>query len=114
MMRYALLVIGVGGLMVATADLVLAEQSATATLSGPVTGGKGQAFGALPAADLLASRYREDEFFAAGTAQSYVKEGAWGVDGVWSAKPGGTADYKVRVLIKTAGRSETLQRHLDR
>jgi hypothetical protein len=99
MTRCALWIIGVGCLLAATAGDALAQPAVTATVSGPVTGGKG-AFGALSAADLLASRYREDEYFVAGTAQSYVKDGAWGMDGVWPVKPGATADYKVRVLVR--------------
>jgi hypothetical protein len=100
MMRPSVLTIAVCSVLAAIAGPALAQQSAAATVTGPVTGGKGQAFGALAAADLAASRYREDEYFVAGTAQSYVKDGAWGMDGVWPVKAGGTADYKVRVLVR--------------
>lgn len=99
-------------LMIAAWSLVLTASAGAQTpqtpqtgetapiLSGPVSGGKGQAFGALTAADLAASRYREDEYFVSGTARSFVKDGAWGMDGVWAVKPGATADYKVRVLVR--------------
>jgi Alpha/beta hydrolase domain len=70
-------------------------------VTGPVTGGaRGQAFGALPAATLSKSGYDEAEYFAAGTATSYDKDGEWSVDGRWSVKPAKTADFKVRMLVR--------------
>jgi len=70
------------------------------TLSGPVSGGKGQAFGALGAQDLAASRYTEAEYFVLGTSQSYEKSGTWGLDGKWSVTPAARADYKIRMLVR--------------
>lgn len=100
-MRHALLIVGLCCFLPATVGVhARAEQTPAATVSGPVTGGKGQPFGALAASDLAASRYREDEYFVSGSAQSYVKDGAWGMSGVWPVKPGGTADYKVRVIVR--------------
>src|SRR4029079_7634729 len=70
------------------------------TLSPPVTGGsKGQPFGALAAAGRPAGYVEEERFFS-GTATSYAKSGAWGMDGLWTATPAATAPYKVRMLIR--------------
>ena len=44
--------------------------------------------------------YVEREFFLEGTAQSYVKRGEWGSDGVWDAAAGDTAPYVVRLLVR--------------
>jgi hypothetical protein len=84
-----------------TLGLVLSQPAPpSASLSGPVSGGKGQPFGALTAADLSASRYTEAEYFVSGTAQAYEKDGAWGADGVWAVKPGPRADFRVRALVR--------------
>ena len=72
----------------------------TPSLSGPVSGGKGQPFGALSAQDLAASRYTEAEYFVSGTSQSFEKAGAWGLDGKWAVIPAARAEYKVRMLVR--------------
>jgi hypothetical protein len=70
------------------------------TVTAAVSGGtRGQPFGALPARDLPAGFLEEERFFS-GTASSYTKSGTWGVDGMWTATPGGTAPYTVRMLIR--------------
>lgn len=63
-------------------------------------GSHGGAFGAAATADLAASKYTETEYFVAGTAHAYEKDGAWGLDGVWKTKEGKPADYKVRMLVQ--------------
>jgi hypothetical protein len=78
-----------------------AAEVARATVTGPVEGGAhGRPFGALEAADLAAARVTETEWFFAGSATSYDKDGTWGVDGVWNVKPARTAPYKVRMLVR--------------
>ena len=74
--------------------------AAPASLSGPVSGGKGQAFGAMTAQDLAASRYIEAEYFVSGTSQSFEKSGSWGMDGKWAVTPAARADYKIRLLVR--------------
>ena len=70
------------------------------TVTPPVTGGsRGQPFAALPAA-AVPSGYLEEERFFSGTATAYTKSGTWGVDGKWEVKPGTTAPYNVRMLIR--------------
>ena len=44
--------------------------------------------------------YVEREFLLEGTAQSYVKRGEWGSDGIWDAAAGDTAPYVVRLLVR--------------
>jgi len=73
---------------------------ALVVLSVPPAGSRNQAFGAAPPADLSASGYTEAEYFFAGTANAYDKDGAWGVDGAWKTKAGKPADYKVRMLVR--------------
>ncbi len=94
------------GLVIVTAGLVSTSQQApavpvaSASLAGPVSGGRGQPFGAQTKADLATSGYAEAEYFASGTGQAYDKDGAWGLDGMWAVKPAGRADYKVRMLVR--------------
>jgi hypothetical protein len=73
---------------------------ANPAVAGPVAGGRGQPFGALSASDLAQSHYTEAEYFFSGTAASFEKDGAWGVDGAWRVKPSKTADYRVRMLVR--------------
>jgi hypothetical protein len=74
---------------------------AAAIVSGPVTGGdRGQAFGAMPAADLARAVYTENEFFVAGTASSFKPTASPGIDGHWTVATDSTAEFKVRVLVR--------------
>src|SRR4051812_27764269 len=78
-----------------------ADAVANPAVAGPVTGGThGQPFGAMTAADLAKWGYSEKEYFYAGSARAYEKEGAWGMDGIWNLKPGASADYKVRFVVR--------------
>lgn len=74
---------------------------AAAIASGPVTGGdRGQAFGAMPAADLARAGYTENEFFVAGTASSFKPTAAPGIDGHWTVVTDSTAEFKVRMVVR--------------
>ena len=54
-------------------------------VTGPTTGGThGQPFGAMPAADVAQSHVTEAEYFYAGRATAFDKDGAWGMDGMWT------------------------------
>jgi hypothetical protein len=71
------------------------------TITGPISGGDhGVAFGAVPTGDLERAGYLENEYFYGGTARAFGNDGPWGVDGVWATKIAGTADYKVRMLVR--------------
>jgi Alpha/beta hydrolase domain len=71
------------------------------TITGPISGGDhGVAFGAVPTGDLERAGYLEREYFYGGTARAFGNDGPWGVDGVWATKIAGTADYKVRMLVR--------------
>jgi hypothetical protein len=77
------------------------EDVASPTVTGPVTGGKyGVPFNPLPPD--LADRYDyvEEEYFLEGTATSYEAEGTWETDGAWTAKPGPTAPYTTRIVVR--------------
>lgn len=76
------------------------SRAATPTVGGPVTGGeRGQPFGGF-AVGATPAGYLEEERFLSGIATSYAKVGDWGTDGVWTAAPKSTADYKVRLLVR--------------
>jgi Alpha/beta hydrolase domain len=69
-------------------------------VSGPVTTGKGWAFGG-PTVDLAQFGYRQDEFFVEGTARRYAQlqgtELGW--DGRWQLEPTGSAPYATRIVV---------------
>jgi hypothetical protein len=70
-------------------------------VTGPITGGDhAQAFGAMPSHDLESAGFVETEYFYGGTARAYGNDGPWGADGVWPSKITGTADYRVRMLVR--------------
>jgi hypothetical protein len=74
---------------------------AVAVVTGPIAGGdRGQAFSAMPPADLTQSAYTEAEFFVSGTASAYKPTGPLAIDGAWKVSPDTTADYKVRMLVR--------------
>ncbi len=54
----------------------------------------------MPAADVAQSHFAEAEYFYAGRATAFDKDGAWGMDGVWNMKPASTAEYKVRFVVR--------------
>ena len=54
----------------------------------------------MPAADVAQSHFAEAEYFYAGRATAFDKDGAWGMDGVWNMKPATTAEYKVRFVVR--------------
>lgn len=71
------------------------------TVVGPVTGGThGKPYGALSAEELSQTKSVETEFFFSGSATAYERDGSWGVDGKWKARPASQADYKVRMLVR--------------
>jgi hypothetical protein len=88
-------------LLAAAGTVSAADPVPNPIVTGPITGGShGQPFGAMPAADAAQSHYAEAEYFYAGKATAFDKDGAWGMDGVWNTKPATTADYKVRFVVR--------------
>jgi hypothetical protein len=76
--------------------------TATAKLTGPVTGGsRGWAFGAA-AFDLAALGYVEEEFFFEGEATCYrhVEGTVRSFDGHWEAEAARSVPYKSRMLVR--------------
>ena len=95
-MRF-LLALTVVGLWAVAATAQTGTPASAPTVTAPVTGGRGQPFGALAP---VPPGYLEEERFFSGTASAYSKAGPWGVDGRWSVKPATTAPYTVRMLIR--------------
>jgi hypothetical protein len=84
----------------------VADVVSNPTLTGPVTGGsRGGAFGALSSEALASAGYIEDEYFFEGVATEYSKVGVWEVDGRWNAAAAGSADYRVRMLVRRPARA---------
>jgi hypothetical protein len=52
------------------------------------------------AEQVKAAGWVEQEFFLEGVAHAYVKQGEWTSDGMWTAAPGATAPYKIRVMAR--------------
>ena len=71
-----------------------------ALISGPVTGGKGIFLLSASPVNLTSAGYRESEYFASGTAHSYVAAGPLGKDGHWQVKPKATASYRTRIVVR--------------
>ncbi|HEY5170459.1 MAG TPA: alpha/beta hydrolase domain-containing protein, partial [Acidimicrobiia bacterium] len=71
-----------------------------ATLSGPVTGGKGVSLTSAGSTDLARAGYTESEYFASGTAASYRYAGAHGKDGRWAVAPKDSATYRTRIVVR--------------
>jgi hypothetical protein len=71
----------------------------TATASGPVTGGRGWAFGSP--ADVSEYGCVIEEFLLDGVAQSYVPVPGTtiGRDGQWAVAPGEPASYRTRMYV---------------
>jgi hypothetical protein len=69
-------------------------------VSGPVTGGKGWAFGG-PAMDLSQWGYRQDEFFLEGTAYRYgaIPHTELSRDGRWQLEERGASPYATRIVV---------------
>ncbi len=76
------------------------DRTIEARVTGPVSGGRGWAFG-TPVADFAGHGYREDEFFFEGVAERYLSAPGteFGFDGLWQAEPAGTARYKTRMVV---------------
>ena len=78
---------------------VAAAKTASPTLEGPVTGGRGAPFLATTAFDLTEVGYSQAEYFISGTATAYTNGGDLASDGRWKVIPGATAAYRTRVLV---------------
>ena len=79
--------------------MMTGPEQRTATLSGPVTGGRGWAFGSP--ADVAEYGYVIEEFLLDGVAQSYepVPGTTVGRDGRWTVQRGQRAQYRTRMYV---------------
>src|SRR3546814_17691338 len=81
-----------------TAAPAFARGAAPTRVEGPVAGGRrGAIYGAFHG-DMAAHGYIEEEYFVAGTAQSFRPVGELGRDGRWQVVPDRRAPYKTRVI----------------
>jgi Alpha/beta hydrolase domain len=71
-----------------------------AALSGPVTTGRMIEPTSTVSVDLAAHGFITEEFFASGTASALEATGALEPDGRWSVRPGTTAPYCTRIVVR--------------
>ena len=72
----------------------------TALMSGPVTTGRMTAPTSTVSVDLAAHGFITEEFFASGTASAFEAVGPLDPDGRWSVRPGTTAPYRTRIVVR--------------
>ena len=72
----------------------------TATLAGPISGGRHGFPQTATPVDLDAAGYVEEEFAFAGEATSYRYTAPPRADGEWSVEPDRTAPYTSRMLVR--------------
>lgn len=70
-----------------------------ATISGPVTGGKGINLLGSTTFDLSTVGYEQKEYFVSGTASGYTSATALTSNGRWAVTPASTAAYKTRMVV---------------
>jgi hypothetical protein len=73
---------------------------ARATVTGPVTGGKGSPSIADNLSQLPAFNYVQQEYFIEGDTHAYGMVGTWTTNGQWTATPSTSAHYKTRLLVR--------------
>jgi hypothetical protein len=71
-----------------------------AALDGPITNGTISLPTDLRAFDVATIGYIQEEWFASGTATSYVPVSDLGPDGRWDTQPASTAAYKTRIIVR--------------
>ncbi|WP_078532310.1 alpha/beta hydrolase domain-containing protein [Streptomyces hokutonensis] len=91
------LFLGFLGLSAPTAQAATAVGAATVT--GPVTGGKGAVVLQGTTFDLASVGYTQSEFFLSGAASSYTSAVPLGSDGRWDVTPASTAPYTTRLVM---------------
>jgi hypothetical protein len=77
-----------------------ARPTRAAELRGPIDGGAHGFPFTASSLDLDRGGYREEEYFASGTAQSFEQDGEWGIDGRWAVTRQDTAPYATRILVR--------------
>jgi len=82
-----------------TTEVVDEVSTVNATVTGPVTGGRGTP-GTAAVVDLAAHGYVEEEYLVTGEAVAYEPEGGFGPDGRWEVKETTTAPYTTRILVR--------------
>ncbi len=70
-----------------------------ATVTGPVTGGKGINLAGTTSFDLSSVGYEQSEYFLSGTASAYTSASPLTPNGRWSVTPASTAPYTTRMVV---------------
>lgn len=70
-----------------------------ATVSGPVTGGKGINLVGTTSFNLKRVGYEQSEYFLSGTATAYTSASPLTSNGRWKVVPAGSAVYKTRMVV---------------
>ncbi len=70
-----------------------------ATVTGPVTSGKGIDLVGTTSFDLSSVGYEQNEYFLSGTATAYKSASTLTSNGRWTVTPGSSAAYKTRMVV---------------
>jgi hypothetical protein len=70
-----------------------------ASVTGPVTGGKGINLTGTTSFDLSSVGYQQKEYFLSGTASSYTSATALTSNGRWAVQPASSAPYTTRMVV---------------
>lgn len=70
-----------------------------ATVTGPVTGGKGIDLLGTTSFDLSSVGYEQSEYFLSGTATAYTSASPLTSNGRWTVTPASSATYKTRMVV---------------
>ena len=78
-----------------------ADVGAPTDVEGPIEGGRyGVAYNPMPEGFAEEYGYMEEEWFVSGEATTYAPVGELADDGRWTVRPGGTAPYTTRILVR--------------
>ncbi len=77
------------------------DVAAPTEVTGPVEGGRyGVPYNTVPQDLLDQYGYTETEWFVTGEATAYEAQGPLGEDGAWQVRPGETAPYTTRIVVR--------------
>lgn len=71
-----------------------------ATVTGPITGGKGGIVMGIGGLDLASVGYTQEEFFLSGNAASYSSAAPLSSDGNWTITEGSPAPFTTRIVVR--------------
>jgi len=92
-------VVHIGSAAAASASASVPADVPRATVTGPVTGGKGIDLAGTTSFDLRSVGYEQSEYFLSGTASAYTSASPLTSNGRWSVTAASTAPYTTRMVV---------------